>query len=278
MSIRNIGILAHVDAGKTSLTENLLYLGGVIRQMGSVDEGSSVTDSLAVERERGISVRSAANTLTWNNHQINLIDTPGHTDFFGEVDRVLSVLDAAVVVISAVEGLQSSVYLLFEALKYYELPVIMFINKIDRSGSDYEQIVKELEAELHMSPYVINLPENEASASCSIIPVGEESTEFEANMEKLAELDDNFLSQYLEGESGLPDKQDELVAKYTRTQQLVPIFCGSAKMSLGVEELLNGIVQLLPQTEEDFTGEVSGRLITYGLMCNSASNSLTICS
>jgi len=260
MSIRNVGILAHVDAGKTTLTENFLYLGGVIRKMGSVDEGSSVTDSLAVERERGISVRSAANTLTWNDHQVNLIDTPGHTDFFGEVDRVLSVLDAAIIVISAVEGLQSSVYLLFEALKYYELPVLIFINKIDRSGSDYEQIIKELELELHLSPYLINYPENEASSSCNLIMVGENSQHFESNLETLAGLDDEFLSNFLEGDSGLPDKRDELVARYTRTQELVPVFCGSAKMSLGIETLLKGITQFLPMAKENRNDEVSGKI------------------
>lgn len=148
--IRNIGIVAHVDAGKTTITENFLFLGGTIRQKGSVDRGSAVTDSLPIEKERGISVRSASNSFTWQEHQINIVDTPGHADFFGEVDRVLGVLDGAILVISAVEGLQASAYVLWEALRHLNIPVIAFVNKVDRPGSDNCKVV-----ELH---YQMNRP------------------------------------------------------------------------------------------------------------------------
>lgn len=141
-NIRNIGVLAHVDAGKTSITENLLFLGGATRKMGSVDSGSAITDFLEVERERGISVRSACTSFMWKNTQINLIDTPGHVDFSAEVERVLRVLDAAILVVSAVEGVQAHTHTLYEALRERDIPVLIFINKIDRSGADVLQVFK----------------------------------------------------------------------------------------------------------------------------------------
>ncbi len=259
-SIRNIGIVAHVDAGKTTLTENFLYLGGVIRQMGSVDEGSSVTDSLSIERARGISVRSAANTLNWNGHRINLIDTPGHTDFFGEVDRVLSVLDGAVILISAVEGLQSSVYLLWEALRMYQIPILVFINKIDRSGSDFARILEELKSELGANSYLINYPDNEGNSNCQLRNVDESSSWFDHNMEALAGIDDEFLTKFLDGETGEANEKEMLVDKYTQSMQLIPVYCGSAKMSLGVEALLNGISRNFPAASENIEDEISGRI------------------
>ncbi len=257
-SIRNIGILAHVDAGKTSLTENLLFAGGVTRTMGSVDRGTALTDSLAVERQRGVSVRSAANTLMWKGHQINLIDTPGHTDFFGEVDRVLSVLDAAIILVSTVEGLQSSLYLLTEALRYYQVPVMLFLNKIDRPGSDFEQIVDQLDRELGLQPFVVNEPRDEGSSDCQINH-SPEAHLHERNMEAIADLNESFLNQYLEGH--LPDERtiQNLIARYTSSRQLCPVFSGSAKYSLGITELLDGIIDYLPPAKSESTA-LSGRV------------------
>jgi small GTP-binding protein len=132
MFIRNIAILAHADAGKTSITEQMLFLGGVTKQAGSVDNGTALTDFLPVEKERGISVRSAHVSFNWGNTTINLIDTPGHVDFSAEVERILRVIDGAILVISAVEGVQAHTEALWSALRVARIPVIVFINKVDR--------------------------------------------------------------------------------------------------------------------------------------------------
>src|SRR5688572_3603014 len=141
MRTLNLGILAHVDAGKTSLTERLLYAAGVIDAVGSVDDGSTQTDFLALERQRGITIKSAVVSFVVDDVTINLIDTPGHPDFIAEVERVLSVLDGAVLVISAVEGVQAQTRVLMRALKRLRIPTLMFVNKIDRVGRSEERRV-----------------------------------------------------------------------------------------------------------------------------------------
>jgi ribosomal protection tetracycline resistance protein len=135
----NLGILAHVDAGKTSLTERLLFAAGVIDEAGSVDDGTTQTDSLTLERQRGITIKSAVASFAVGDVTVNLIDTPGHPDFIAEVERALSVLDGAVLVISAVEGVQPQTRILMRALQRLRVPVLMFVNKIDRRGADYER-------------------------------------------------------------------------------------------------------------------------------------------
>ena len=150
-NIINIGITAHVDAGKTSITENILYQAGVIRTKGSVDSGTAVTDSLEIERKRGISVKAASASFTWNNISINLIDTPGHADFTAEVERCLTVLDAAILVVSAVEGVQSHTYALWDALQSMNIPTIIVVNKIDRQGADFINVIEELKSELKIN-------------------------------------------------------------------------------------------------------------------------------
>src|ERR1044071_6617937 len=144
MNPLNIGILAHVDAGKTSLTERLLFTAGVIDAIGSVDEGSTQTDSLALERQRGITIKSAVVSFAIDDVTINLIDTPGHPDFIAEVERVLSVLDGAVLVISAVEGVQAQTRVLMRALQRLHIPTLLFINKIDRGGAQHERLLQSI--------------------------------------------------------------------------------------------------------------------------------------
>src|SRR6201997_3969687 len=144
----NLGILAHVDAGKTSLTERLLYCAGVIDEPGSVDEGTTQTDSLALERQRGITIKSAVVSFTVGGTTVNLIDTPGHPDFVAEVERALSVLDGAVLVISAVEGVQPQTRILMRALQRLEIPTLLFVNKIDRAGADSDRVLDEIEQRL----------------------------------------------------------------------------------------------------------------------------------
>src|SRR6266576_1894484 len=141
MRTLNLGIVAHVDAGKTTLTERLLYAAGVIDQIGSVDKGSTQTDTLALERQRGITIKSAVVSFVIDDVTVNLIDTPGHPDFIAEVERVLNVLDGAVLVISAVEGVQAQTRLLMRALQRLGVPTLLFVNKIDRAGADDERVL-----------------------------------------------------------------------------------------------------------------------------------------
>src|SRR6266567_3416306 len=147
----NLGILAHVDAGKTTLTEQLLYAAGVIHQPGSVDAGTTQTDSLALERQRGITIKSAVTSFPIGDVSVNLIDTPGHPDFIAEVERVLSVLDGAVLVISAVEGVQPQTRVLMRALLRLRIPTLIFVNKIDRPGADAERVVQAIKDRLTSS-------------------------------------------------------------------------------------------------------------------------------
>src|SRR5437899_9172677 len=142
MRTLNLGILAHVDAGKTTLTERLLYAAGVIDQIGSVDDGTTQTDTLALERQRGITIKSAVVSFVVEGITVNLIDTPGHPDFIAEVERVLNVLDGAVLVISAVEGVQSQTRVLMRALRRLHVPTLIFVNKIDRGGADAERVLQ----------------------------------------------------------------------------------------------------------------------------------------
>src|SRR3954454_440784 len=148
MKTINIGILAHVDAGKTSLTERLLYSAGVIDRIGSVDAGTTQTDSLALERQRGITIKSAVVSFVVDDITVNLLDTPGHPDFIAEVERVLSVLDGAVLVISAVEGVQAQTLVLMRALQRLHIPTLMFVNKIDRSGADDRRVLQRIAEKL----------------------------------------------------------------------------------------------------------------------------------
>src|SRR6476661_3852549 len=144
MRTLNLGILAHVDAGKTTLTERLLYAAGVIDEVGSVDKGTTQTDSLALEQQRGITIKSAVVSFTIDDVTVNLIDTPGHPDFIAEVERALSVLDGAVLVISAVEGVQPQTRVLMRALRRLGIPTLLFVNKLDRVGADFDRVVREI--------------------------------------------------------------------------------------------------------------------------------------
>ncbi|MBP3705589.1 MAG: GTP-binding protein, partial [Clostridia bacterium] len=167
----NLGILAHVDAGKTSLTEQLLFRGGALRTAGAVDLGTAQTDTLAVEQARGISVKTADAVLETETAVINIIDTPGHADFISEVERALSVLDCAVVVVSAVEGVQAQTEILLAAVQEMELPCVLFVNKLDRAGSDFEGVCAELSEQLSgRSLLKINRPENEGDTAVRVAP------------------------------------------------------------------------------------------------------------
>jgi ribosomal protection tetracycline resistance protein len=226
-TLLNLGILAHVDAGKTTLTERLLYAAGVIGEVGSVDRGTTRTDTLALEKQRGITIRSAVVAFPIDDVTVNLIDTPGHPDFIAEVERVLSVLDGAVLVVSAVEGVQPQTRILWRALRRLDVPTLLFVNKIDRTGSDPERVLDEIEQRL--TPDVVPMG--------SAAGLGTRSASF----------------------SGFGPADDDLSAR-ARAGELHPLFFGSALTGAGAAELTNGIARLLPARAPDGDGPLSARV------------------
>jgi len=258
----NLGILAHVDAGKTTLTERLLYAAGVIGEIGSVDAGTTQTDSLALERRRGITIKSAVVSFAVGGVTVNLIDTPGHPDFIAEVERVLSVLDGAVLVISAVEGVQPQTRVLMRALRRLRIPALLFVNKIDRAGAGEERVLRAIAARL--SPAVV--PMGSASGlgtrAAGFTPWAEADAGARARLaEILAERDEGILAAYIDDELGVPYARlrQELAAQ-TRRALVYPVFLGSAATGAGVPELMAGLAELLPARTGDAGGPVSGRV------------------
>jgi ribosomal protection tetracycline resistance protein len=217
----NLGILAHVDAGKTTLTERLLYDAGVIAVPGSVDRGTTQTDTLALERERGITIKSAVVSFPIDGVTVNLIDTPGHPDFIAEVERVLGVLDGVVLVVSAVEGVQAQTLVLVRALRRLRIPTIFFVNKTDRAGADVGRVVGEIRTRLDASPV--------------LLPA--------VDIEELADHDDALLAAYLDGR---PIDGEDALAELTRRGVVQPTLQGSALTGEGMNELRAAIARFLP--------------------------------
>src|SRR4051794_5930135 len=234
MKTVNIGILAHVDAGKTSLTERLLHATGVIDHVGSVDRGDTQTDTDDLERRRGITIRSAVVAFTVDDVKVNLIDTPGHPDFISEVERALAVLDGVVLVVSAVEGVQAHTRLLMRTLVKLGMPVLVFVNKIDRPGARY--LVPELRA-LAAGVIPLSTVTSLGTPAASPVPRG-----FAAD---LAEHDDTFLARYLDTTLTYDDCRAEL-ARQSTTGRLHPVFFGSAVTGAGIPELVDGITRYFP--------------------------------
>lgn len=234
--ILNIGILAHVDAGKTTLTEHILFQSGSQRTIGSVDKGTSATDNLKVEQERGISVRLATATFEYNNVKVNIIDTPGHVDFCAEVEYSLRALDAAILVISAVEGVQGHTISLFNAIKEMQIPCLIFINKIDRVGADVKSVVADIDTTFTEQTVLLQKTEGQ-----TITSQWNSSTQSEDITETLVEFDDNLTEDYLEGKSiGFAVLNDVLI-NATSQSKIVPILLGAAKNGVGIEPLLDAI-------------------------------------
>ena len=226
-TLLNLGILAHVDAGKTTLTERLLYAAGVVDVPGSVDKGTTRTDSLALEQQRGITIRSAVVSFPIDDVTVNLIDTPGHPDFIAEVERVLGVLDGAVLVVSAVEGVQPQTRILMRALQRLEVPTLLFVNKIDRAGADPERVLDEIERRL----------------SPAVVPMG--------SADGLGTRAASF------ADFGPAD--DGLAAR-ARAGELYPVYFGSALTGAGAAELMGGIARLLPARAAAGDGPLSARV------------------
>jgi ribosomal protection tetracycline resistance protein len=255
----NLGILAHVDAGKTSLTERLLHATGVIGDLGSVDDGSTVTDSMDLERRRGITIKAAVASFELADVSVNLIDTPGHSDFIAEVERVLGVLDGAVLVISAVEGVQPQTRVLMRVLQRLGIPTLLFVNKIDRRGAQYGTLLASI-ADL-LTPHILALGDvrDPGTASAAFVPFDARDEPFRAALlDQLTALDDDLLSAYLADESGVTARRlRRALAGQSKRARLRPVFFGSAITGAGVDELLEGIRNLLPVAPDDRDGPVS---------------------
>lgn len=248
--IINLGIVAHVDAGKTTLTEQLLYFSGELRQRGSVDDGTAQTDWLSVEQARGISVKASSVRISKGNCHINIIDTPGHVDFSSEVERSLLVLDCAVLVISAVEGIQAQTEILFEALKQTKTPTIVLINKIDRAGSDVAKIIQEIKNRFNPAVIPIDHVLSQGDKDCKIRKRDLTEQDFlEECVLTLAEADPGLLDDYL---AGVPVSLDIIEEKFKSSlgkTQIMPVLCASAALAVGVEDLLGFIIRFVDRSK-----------------------------
>jgi len=270
--IRNIGIIAHIDAGKTTITERILYYTGRTYKIGEVDEGTAVMDWMTQERERGITITAAATTCYWQNHRINIIDTPGHVDFTAEVERSLRVLDGAVVVFDAVAGVEAQSEAVWRQADRYRVPRLCFINKMDRTGASFDRSLTTIKERLRAKPLPIQLPlGSEASYEGIIDLVENKAWHFDVSpdvepeeidipeserprcmesrqalIEKLAESDDRILAAYLDGKDIAPDELRAALRRVTIANKGVPVLCGSALRNKGVQLLLDAIVSYLP--------------------------------
>jgi ribosomal protection tetracycline resistance protein len=251
VSLLNLGILAHVDAGKTSLTERLLHDAGVIDEVGSVDDGSTQTDSLELERRRGITIRSAVVSFRIGTTTVNLIDTPGHPDFIAEVERVLGVLDGAVLVVSAVEGVQAQTRVLMRTLKRLRIPTVLFVNKIDRVGARQDHLLREIGARLGIALVPMGAAEGRGTRSARFVPHG-------ISPDILADHDDLLLADVVEGAPVDQARLRKTLAGQTARAEVHPVYFGSAITGAGVAQLSAGLTELLPAAAQDDDGPLSG--------------------
>ena len=269
---RNIGFIAHIDAGKTTVTERVLYFTGRIRKIGGVDDGTTAMDWMAQERERGITITSAATTAQWGDYDINIIDTPGHVDFTAEVERSLRILDGGVVVFDAVAGVQPQSETVWRQADKYEVPRICFVNKMDRVGADYHRTIDSISHRLQANPVAVQIPIGQEDAFLGVIdliegkswtwaeegveipkegPVPEEFIEEYLTyrglmIEKIAETDDELLFKYIEEEEITNQEIKDALRKATIGYSIVPVFCGTALRTKGVQPLIDAICEYLP--------------------------------
>ena len=253
MKIINIGILAHVDAGKTTLTESLLYTSGAILELGSVDKGTTRTDTMFLERQRGITIQAAVTSFNWNDYKINIVDTPGHTDFITEVYRSLSVLDGAILVISAKDGVQAQTRILFHALQKMNIPTIIFINKIDQYGINlnniYQNIKEKLSNDIIVMQNVTLTPEISIK---NIIDLDE--------WDPVISKNDKLLKKYIAGEKLTIQELTYEEYRCVKKGSLFPIYHGSAKNNIGTQQLIEAISNLFcPEMNKNYS-ELCGRV------------------
>ena len=269
---RNIGIIAHIDAGKTTTTERILFYTGKTYRLGNVDEGTTVTDWMDQERERGITIVSAAVTAEWKGYRINLIDTPGHIDFTAEVQRSLRVLDGGVVVFDSVQGVEPQSETVWRQADKYQVPRICFANKLDRTGASYDRTVESIRERLGAKPIKMQLPIGEESGFVGIVDLLEEKAYYfedetgkepreaeipaelrdlvterrEELVEAIAELDDDLISKFLEGEEITIAELKAALRKGVLASKVNPVFCGSSLKNKGVQLVLDAVVDYLP--------------------------------
>lgn len=292
--VRNIGIIAHIDAGKTTTTERILYYTGRIHRMGEVHDGTATMDHMVQEQERGITITSAATTTFWLDHQINIIDTPGHIDFTAEVQRSLRVLDGGVVVFDAVAGVEPQSETVWRQADEYNVPRICFVNKMDRIGADFVRTVSMIRERLGANPIAIQIPigqesnfrgiidlltmkaavweEDDLGAAPKIVDIPAEVKD-EADkarsiiMERIIETDDALMERYLEGEDISAEELRAALRQATITNQVTPVLCGSSLRNKGVQRVLDAVVHYLPspldvppiQGQDPATGEIIAR-------------------
>lgn len=258
----NLGILAHVDAGKTSLTEALLLAGGAVQQLGSVDAGTTRTDTLALERRRGITIRTAVAGFAVGDVTINLIDTPGHPDFIAEVDRSLAVLDGAVLVLSAVEGVQAQTIVLYRALRRLGIPVVFFINKIDRSGADPDRVIAAITRRLTAAVLPLGSVHRAGSAAADIVWYDLADPSIAETMTaRLAEHDEAVLQAWVDhGRTLDPKSFGPTLRHLTRRGLVQPLALGSAITGAGVDRLIGTITTVLPIEPTEPTAPMSGQV------------------
>jgi ribosomal protection tetracycline resistance protein len=254
-----LGIVAHVDAGKTSLTERLLQLAGVIDEVGSVDRGSTQTDTLALERQRGITIRSAVVSFVVGDTTVDLVDTPGHSDFIAEVERVLGVLDGAVLVVSAVEGVQAQTRVLMRALQRLRIPTVVFVNKADRGGADLDRVLRELAERLTPAVLAMVAVQDQGTREVSVRPYQAGDPDHAARTaELLAEHDDALLAEVVDTGTVRPDRLHAALVDQTRRALVHPVYAGSAITGAGVEVLVGAVTRLLPPDRGDADAPCSG--------------------
>jgi ribosomal protection tetracycline resistance protein len=259
MRTLNLGILAHVDAGKTTLTERLLYAAGVIDEIGSVDDGNTQTDSLALEQKRGITIKSAVVSFDVDGVKINLIDTPGHPDFIAEVERVLGVLDGAVLVVSAVEGVQAQTRVLMRTLQRLNIPTLVFVNKVDRRGARCEDLLRDISEKLTPAMIPMGSVGELGTRGAVCTPYDDTDPGFVYGLiELLADHDEALLAQYVDGKAISYGRLRRGLASQTGRALVSPVFFGSAVTGAGVDTLISGITELLPRSGGDAGGPVSG--------------------
>jgi elongation factor G len=280
---RNIGIMAHIDAGKTTTTERILYYTGKLHRMGEVHEGAATMDWMEQEKERGITITSAATTCFWREHQINIIDTPGHVDFTAEVERSLRVLDGAVALFCAVGGVEPQSETVWRQADKYSVPRIAFVNKMDRTGADYYHVIQMMKDRLKANAVPITLPVGQGDMFKGIIDLitmkakmydedtlGATYDEIEipasfreiANkhrqilLEAVSDIDDTLLVKFLDGKEITPAEITDVLRKATIKVKIIPVLCGSSFKNKGVQDLLDKVVDLLPSPLD--AGNVSG--------------------
>jgi len=273
---RNIGIIAHIDAGKTTTTERILFYTGRSYRLGSVDEGTTVTDWMEQERERGITIVSAAVTTQWHDHKINIIDTPGHIDFTAEVQRSLRVLDGGIVVFDAVQGVEPQSETVWRQANRFAVPRICFANKMDRVGASYDRTIESIQNRLGARPLPMQVPIGKEDEFKGVVDLlTEQAILFEDELgseprtadvpenlvdlvkarradlvERIAELDDDLTLKYLEGETLTLDELKTALRQGVLDNKVTPVFCGSSLKNKGVQPLLDAVVDYLPSPLE----------------------------